>query len=104
MSYCGPKGLAHSKFLSWDPDDQDKALAWMIAQNEVCPRCGTRNEDWVDERGHYRMPPVMEAIPIRCYGCAETDRVEESIPKEQRGIYVVARPYQEVPEKSREAR
>lgn len=37
LDYCGPRGLAHSVFKSWDPLDQAKALAWSARQGQRCP-------------------------------------------------------------------
>lgn len=63
MGYCGPHGIPHSAFLSWDRDDRDKALWWHIHQLQACPGCGTRSEDWADD------PHAYEAQPVHCRGC-----------------------------------
>lgn len=34
LDYCVPRGVAHSAFLNWAADDQDKALAWMRYQTD----------------------------------------------------------------------
>lgn len=69
MEYCGPRGIAHSVFLSWDDDDQDDAIAWMQDQQDICGNCGTRQEDWLDEEGHELRIPKLEPHDSRCYGC-----------------------------------
>ena len=41
-----PKGIPHSVFLDWLPNDQDKALAFVRYENRRCPKCRTHEEDW----------------------------------------------------------
>lgn len=62
-----PRGIAHSTFLAWSPDDQDKALAWVALQNATCSACGTREEEWDPARGGDRHAYVADAR--RCAGC-----------------------------------
>lgn len=70
MAYCVPLGIPHSKFLSWSPDDQDKALAYQRAKLEICNECGTREKEWEEDRDAY------VADTRRCPGCErlETER------------------------------
>lgn len=51
MDYCGPAGIPHSRFLTWDKDDRDKALWWQIHRAQACPSCGTRPEEWDPDQG-----------------------------------------------------
>ncbi len=46
------------------------------AQREVCPRDGTRMEDWVDDEGMPHDPPRFEATTHECPGCAEVARLQ----------------------------
>lgn len=97
MAYCAPRGIRHSRFLDWDPDDQDKALAWQRLRAAACPSCGTFVDEWVDpETGRIvaEQPYVAEAV--RCYGCAERDAVAGEIRKaggDLDGVRVRLRPF-----------
>lgn len=86
MEYCGPAGIPHKEFLSWDPDDQDLALAHLIAKNSVCPRCGTHSEEWMDdeEEGMPAEPPPYSVTTHRCYGCVAVADALETVPPDQR--------------------
>ncbi len=53
MALCHEYKIAHGKFLNWDQDDRDKALAYQRWRAEVCPQCGTRESDWVDDEWAY---------------------------------------------------
>lgn len=84
MSVCADYLISHSQFLEWDPTDRDKAIWWKVRQSEICPNCGTREDEWLRNRNAYR------AEVKRCRGCevreqfAETDEA-----KQGRGIYIV---------------
>ena len=59
----------------WLPDDLDAATAfeeWLITERaEHCHRCGTRPDDWNDDRGiRRRVPPYVTKI-VDCPGCRE---------------------------------
>lgn len=71
MAYCVPLGIPHSRFLSWDPIDQDKALAYMRAKLEVCDKCGTREVEWV------RDPDAYVTDTKRCLGCERVEQEED---------------------------
>lgn len=73
MEYCAPLGLPHSKFLGWDPSDQDKAIAWVIHNMSKCPQCGTFPEDYMGDNGRPLEPPPMVVKTKRCYGCVLLD-------------------------------
>lgn len=85
MEYCGPLGIPHSTFLSWDPEDQDKAIAWKIHEASRCSSCGTYPEDWLDSEGRYIDPQPFVAKTIRCVGCQVLDDKREEIDKDARG-------------------
>ena len=63
-------------FLSWSPDDQDKALAWNEIQGATCPECGTIPSDWMDE-GKPRTPEPYIVESIQCVGCQRLDETRE---------------------------
>jgi len=88
MSYCGPKGIPLSRFLSWSEQDQDAALAWQAHDNRRCPGCGTHPDDWVEDKGGSRYAYHAEAYV--CQGCVESQRMTESeaVVKGGRGVHV----------------
>lgn len=73
----------------WTDEDQDKVHALLQERMSVCSRCGTRPEDWVDEKGMPLAEPVYETTTRRCHGCAEISREQETIPPKEKGIAVV---------------
>lgn len=78
MAYCGPLGLPHSKFLDWDPTDQDKALAWLGFEKSKCPSCNTFPSEYLDAEGRMKYPPPYRVYTEICYGCvAIHDKNEE---------------------------
>lgn len=89
MDYCGPIGLPHSKFLTWHEDDQDKALAWTLAQRAKCQSCGTVPEDWLDEDGEDREPPPYVAKTRICLGCVQLDEKSQEIPDDKKPHFQV---------------
>jgi len=82
LAYCVPLGIPHSVFLSWDPDDQDKALAYMRAKAEICTTCGTRQAEWDEDRYAY----IGEMK--RCVGCELLEMEQENVPDGEKGIKV----------------
>jgi hypothetical protein len=80
MEYCGPIGLPHSRFLSWDPVDQDKAIAWALHKGQQCKQCGTFPDEWLDEKGMPVDPPPYMAGSEICLGCAELDAKRKELP------------------------
>lgn len=86
LDYCCPRGIPHSKFLRWDEDDQDKAIAWAIDQRKRCDKCGTYPEDWIDpETKIPYYPPPMYVHSIRCIGCANLENDAEEVRKAHEG-------------------
>lgn len=83
MDYCGPRGIPHSRFLSWEQDDQDKALAWMEIVDLTCKQCGTRIEEWENDRFAY----VGQAE--YCPGCEVLGQEQENVPDGARGYVKV---------------
>lgn len=63
MSYCTDKGIPHSVFLEWEPEDRAKTLAYILATNEKCSLCGTAPWEWSQDKFAYT--PVEDF----CQGC-----------------------------------
>lgn len=65
-------------FLSWDEDDQDKALAFMRAQREMCPGgCGTRKAEWDED------PDAYVGDIEYCPGCDRVAAEADNMPDEE---------------------
>ncbi len=75
MSYCGPRGIPHSAFVSWSPDDQDKALSWQAYEARRCGQCGTHLDDWKEASGGSQF--AWHAETFACPGCSELERRRE---------------------------
>ena len=76
-------GIPHTKFLSWDITDQDKALAWTRNQNITCSSCGTKEEDWKDD--YMRFAPLL----VKCRGCEVKALGRKEIPEDGEGYQVM---------------
>lgn len=84
----------------WLDDDRATALAYRkwLREDEAtrCPRCRTRESDWIDpESGRPLRDPLWEAVIRECAGCAEAVDVEGDMTDEQRrdGAHVIFRPF-----------
>jgi hypothetical protein len=64
MSYCVEKGMPHSTFLEWSPEDRAKTLAYLYEQAERCTLCGTASWEWEENRFAY---DVSEKFCRGCY-------------------------------------
>lgn len=90
LAYCVPLGIPHSTFLTWDDDDQDKALAYLREMRKVCPSCGTREEEW----GEGGRTLAYITNPVRCHGCKAIDQEKENIPEgEHSGVFIQLVPF-----------
>lgn len=63
MSYCVEKGIPHSEFLSWDPDDQAKTIAYISESSLSCTMCGTAGWEWEEN------PHAYATEESWCRGC-----------------------------------
>lgn len=63
MSFCNEKGMPHSEFLAWTPQDRAKALAYILHEAEKCSLCGTAPWEWEENKFAY------EPQEHRCQGC-----------------------------------
>jgi len=93
MAVCAAYRIPHSVFLSWAPDDRDKALSWHLRQAEICKQCGTHPDDWDPKKGGHRRAFVAEILV--CPGCEVRQREEHELSQPRwekvRGAYVVMR-------------
>jgi hypothetical protein len=83
LSYCAPLGIPHSEFLSWDTDDQDKALAFAELKAQTCA-CGTRREEWDEAAGGSRF--AYAAHTYRCPGCELLEQESKNVPDGEMGV------------------
>lgn len=60
-------------FLSWDTQDQDKALAWLRDQSARCSGCGTRKDEWVRDKFAYVVHTEQ------CPGCEQVEAEHEEM-------------------------
>ena len=78
MAYCVDKGIPHSTFLEWDPEDRAKTMAHLMEQNERCVSCGTAPWEWEQDRFAYT------AVDEFCHGCYQkamfSDTQSRSLP------------------------
>jgi len=64
MSYCHEKGIPHSEFLNWLPEDRAKTIAFILEEAGKCGLCGTAEWEWEADRRAYT--PV-EKVCMGCY-------------------------------------
>lgn len=72
MSYCTEKGIPHSVFLEWDPEDRAKTLAYIMETNARCTMCGTAPWEWEENRFAYT------AVDEFCQGCYQKARFSDT--------------------------
>lgn len=78
MSYCHEKGIPHSEFLEWEPEDRAKVLAYSLESATRCQMCGTAPHEWEQNRFAYT------AVDDFCQGCYQksvfSDQESRSLP------------------------
>lgn len=78
MAYCHERGIPHSKFLKWDPEDRAKVLAFSMESALRCSMCGTAQWEWDENKFAYT------AVDEFCKGCYQksmfTDTQSSSLP------------------------
>lgn len=89
MRFCNKVGIPHSVFTGrvvrpgepmWLDDDQDKAIAYMLLEGELCGQCHTAFREWDADTDAY----IVEAK--RCLGCEALEMFYSEIPHGQKGI------------------
>jgi len=88
LAYCVPLGIPHSRFLGWDEDDQDKALAYLRDVAQVCGGCGTRASEWATDQD------AFVGWVTRCEGCKRIEEEREHLEGEK-GAHVGLMPQAE---------
>lgn len=88
MAYCGPLGIAHSEFLSWDDLDQDKAIAWLGFEKSRCPGCNTFPHEYLDDEGRVLNQPPYIVYSERCYGCVGIEDKNKEIGANKVGYHL----------------
>jgi hypothetical protein len=81
LQFCDEHGLPHSQFLSWDPSDRSKAIAFVMEKAERCVMCGTAAWEWAENRRAY------EPVEHFCQGCY-LKAVANDDPRAQPGITI----------------
>ena len=84
LDYCVPLGIPHSVFLSWNPVDQDKALAYRREMRTVHAACGTRKAEWEAD------PDAYIGHIEYCEGCARIAAEQDNLPEDaasRRGMF-----------------
>lgn len=95
MRLCNQMGIPHSIFTGrawprpgepmWLDDDQDKAIAFMLLEAEICQGCGWAERQWKDD------DEVFIADAKRCKPCEAREMLHAEIPSDQKGIKVFVR-------------
>lgn len=85
LALCRQYRIPHSQFLgvgtgTWSEHDRAKALAYEEYLRSICPQCGTRESEWVDEQGNY--VDAYIAITHKCHGCEEVALKQKEIPEQ----------------------
>jgi hypothetical protein len=86
MSFCNEKGIPHSQFLGWTPQDRAKALAYLLSESERCTLCGTAPWEWEENRYAY------EPEEVSCKGCYVKQSYADSLGKTLPGTTVELAP------------
>lgn len=82
MSFCYEKGIEHSKFLEWDPEDRAKVLAFALEQSARCTQCGTAPWEWEENKFAYT------AVEELCKGCYQKSVYQDTQSKSLPGTNV----------------
>jgi len=78
MGYCTDKGIPHSEFLEWDPEDRAKTIAYLLEHGQRCSMCGTASWEWEENKF------AFTAVEEFCQGCYQkqvfSDQQGSSLP------------------------
>lgn len=72
LGWCTEKGIPHSTFLEWHPDDRSKVVAYLLEEAERCDMCGTSSWEWKENRFAY------EPVETFCHGCYQKSVYSET--------------------------
>lgn len=84
LAICDEYKIPHSTFLEWDVADRAKTIAYRRWKSQQCPRCGSRDEDWIDDEGRLLEIPALRVTAHKCFGCAEIEGARDDVPAEER--------------------
>lgn len=82
MRYCYERGIPHSQFLQWEPEDKAKVLAFAMEEATRCSMCGTAPWEW--EENKFAYTPVDEL----CKGCYQKSVFSDTMSKPLPGTNV----------------
>jgi hypothetical protein len=82
MTFCNEKGIPHSEFLQWLPEDRAKTLAFVMETALRCTMCGTAPWEWEDNKFAYA--PIEEF----CQGCYQKSVYQDTESKSLPGTNV----------------
>ena len=82
MSYCAEQGIPHSQFLSWEPEDKAKIVAFLLEKSMRCTLCGTAPWEW--EQNKFAYAPVEDL----CQGCYQKSVFQDTQSKSLPGTNV----------------
>ncbi len=82
MAYCYEHAIPHSQFLSWEPEDRAKVLAFALEKGSRCQMCGTADWEWQENRFAYT--PVEDF----CQGCYQKSVFQDTQSKPLPGTNV----------------
>lgn len=78
MGYCFEKGIPHSEFVEWEPEDRAKVIAYSMESSLRCSQCGTAGWEWEENKHAYG------AVDEFCQGCYQramfSDTESKSLP------------------------
>ena len=88
MELCWEYRIPHSHFRghgdgTWSDLDRRKALAYADYRKQVCPACGTREQEWDENQGGYE--DAYRAISHRCIGCQLLADKQKTVPEGDEG-------------------
>jgi hypothetical protein len=92
LEVCRQYQIPYSHFQGgprrWTETDRGKALSYEQYLRTICPRCGTRKEDFFyeDEDGVFQPleEPMYFAVHRSCKGCEDHNDVDKVLTEDQR--------------------
>lgn len=104
LAICREYRIAHSAFLAWPDDDQDKARAFWRYEQSLCKGCGTRGDEWDEQAGGHRH--AYSAITDECPGCRARGQLENHLREskgDHSGVRILLLPRAAADERARRA-
>jgi hypothetical protein len=82
MAFCYERGIPHSTFLQWDPEDKAKVIAFILEKAARCSSCGTAPWEWENNKFAYT------AVDELCQGCYQKTVYQDTMGKPLPGTNV----------------